>query len=117
MNRNFLKVTTIGSLILPYIAFAQNPQAIEKIINVILNTFNNIIIPLLFVLATVIFLWGVIQYIAKGADEAAQKKAKGLMLWGIIGLAVMLAVWGIVNILIQYFGIGGQGIPVVLPEQ
>ena len=33
------------------------------------------------------------------------------MLWGIIGLAVMVAVWTIVKLLITYFGVGGAGIP------
>ncbi|MBI2056500.1 MAG: hypothetical protein HYT37_03950 [Candidatus Sungbacteria bacterium] len=117
MNRALLKIISVGSLLVPYAAFAQNPQAIEGIINRILDTFNNIIIPLLFVFATLIFLWGVIKYIAKGSEEKEQKAARSLMLYGIIGLAVMLAVWGIVNIIIQYFGVGGQGIPTDIPRQ
>lgn len=116
MKKTLSNILPLGLLLFPYLAFAQNAQAVERIINRVLGTLNDIIIPLFFVLATVIFLWGVIQYVVT-QDEGSQKKAKGLMLWGIIGLAVMLAVWGIVNILIQYFGVGGQGIPTVLPSQ
>jgi len=63
----------------------------------------NTIIGILFVIATLVFLWGVIQFIAKSGDEAARNKAKAIMTWGIIGLAVMAAVWGIVTLIVNYF--------------
>jgi len=93
--------------LLPLVAAA---QSIPVILQNISNTLQTII-GLLFVIATVIFLWGVIQFIAKSGDEAARNKAKAIMTWGIIGLAVMAAVWGIVQILINYFQVGGVGIP------
>ena len=62
----------------------------------------NAIIPLIIGLAFVVFLWGVYKYIvAPGPEE--KSKGKDTIIYGIIGLFVMLAAWGIVNILTQTF--------------
>jgi len=102
----FYPTFILGYSLLPLVAGAQ----IDTILQRTGSTLNNIV-GLLFILATIIFLWGVIQFIAKSGDEAGRAKAKGIMTWGIIGLAVMTAVWGIVTLLIQYFGVGGVGVP------
>ncbi len=94
----------IGYALLPLVASAQTVQTILTNLRTTLTT----IIGILFVIATVVFLWGVVQFIANSGDEAARNKAKGIMTWGIIGLAVMAAAWGITVILITYFGVGAQ---------
>ena len=57
----------------------------------------NQLIGLLFVVATLVFLWGVIRYVIAGGDEDKLKEGRQYIIYGLIGLAVMLAVWGIVN--------------------
>ncbi|TSC79102.1 MAG: hypothetical protein G01um101429_609 [Parcubacteria group bacterium Gr01-1014_29] len=61
----------------------------------------NLIIPFLVLLATVIFIWGIVRYVASGDNEQKVEEAKILIMWGIIALAAMLTVWGFVNILIS----------------
>jgi hypothetical protein len=54
--------------------------------------------------ATLFFIWTVIAYIReKDSKEAANKKSA--MFRGIIGLFVIVAIWGIVRILAQTFGV------------
>lgn len=66
----------------------------------IIALINNVLVPLVFAVAFVVFIWGVFQYfIAGGADEEKRESGKSLMLWGIIGFFVMASVWGLVNIL------------------
>lgn len=66
----------------------------------IIALINNVLVPLVFAIAFVVFIWGVFQYfIAGGADEEKREAGKSLMLWGIIGFFVMASVWGLVNIL------------------
>ncbi len=56
------------------------------------------IIPLLFMLALAVFVWGMVKFIM--ASQSAEKEdGKQFMLWGVIALAVMFSVWGLVNIL------------------
>ena len=110
--RKIIKFSLISNtFLLPLLAFAQEAGAFNDIIIAITDTFNVFIIPALFVLATLLFIWGVIKYIAKSDDEKARAQAKQLMLWGIVGLAVITAVWGVVNLIIIYFGVGDIGIP------
>ncbi|MEK7090121.1 MAG: hypothetical protein AAB930_00885 [Patescibacteria group bacterium] len=95
---NLIRITvSISSMILPFIAVAAASDITD-----ILQQFIGIIsvgINLLMVLATVIFLWGVITYITASGVEEKIKEGRTYMLWGIIGLFVMVAVWGLVAVL------------------
>ena len=73
------------------------------------------VIPLIFALAVVMFVWGVVQYVINSDEEAKKAKGKQFMIWGIIALAVMVSVWGLVAILSNTFGIDTTFIPKVKP--
>lgn len=82
----------------------------------LINAVNNILIPLIFALAFLLFLWGVFVYfIFGGGDEEKREKGKMFMLYGLIGLVVMVAVWGIVNLLISILGVNA-GDQVRIPQ-
>ena len=68
-------------------------------------TISTTIIPLLFSLAVLIFIWGIIQYVIAEDDEGKRKKAKDTIVYGIIGLFVMISIWGLVRILGNTFGV------------
>lgn len=74
------------------------------------------IVPLLFIIAMVVFIWGVLKFIQGSENEETREKGKQFMLWGIIGLAVMLSVWGLVSIFTKSVGLDGKSVPVVLPK-
>jgi len=58
---------------------------------------QNLIIPLLFMLAFAAFIWGMVKFIM--SQQSAEKEdGKQFMLWGVIALAVMFSVWGLVKI-------------------
>ncbi len=67
------------------------------------------VIGILFLIATLVFLWGVIIFIFKSGNETERATANGMMTWGILGLAVMAAVWGITTVLVEYVFGPGQG--------
>lgn len=58
-------------------------------------------------LAILFFLYGVLAYVTAGDSEEKRKKGRDRMIYGIIGIFVMVSVWGLVNILINTFGLGG----------
>jgi len=66
---------------------------IEKIQSEILDP----IIILLFGVAVVYFLYGLLKFIQNSDNEDAQKEGKQHMLWGVIGIFFMIAVYGILN--------------------
>lgn len=63
------------------------------------------LIYLLFALATVYFLYGVFVFI-KNADSP-DKRSEGAksMMWGIVGLFIMVSVKGIINLILRTIGI------------
>jgi len=83
----------------PFITLAQG--AFDDVIGTVSAGLNTIII-FLFLVATVIFLWGVVRYISAAGDEEKTKEARQMIIWGIIFLAVMVAVWGFVNIVLDF---------------
>ncbi|MDP3784599.1 MAG: hypothetical protein Q8R12_00785 [bacterium] len=61
----------------------------------------NLVVPILFLVATIVFLAGVIMYISAGGAEDKIQKGKKYIIFGLIGLFVMVAVWGLVKIIIN----------------
>jgi hypothetical protein len=73
------------------------------------------IIQLLLVVGTVVFMWGVVRYVGAGGDEEKVREGRNLMMVGIIGLAIMISVWGIVKLVTTSFNIGSDKFPNVTP--
>jgi len=99
-----------GALLIPGLAFAQtgpNFGYFTSLFSLALEVLNTYIIPGIIILATIYFLWTVVQYI-KGKDASEQKTNRDRMMQGIIGLTVIVAVWGIVAVITNLVGIGGS---------
>lgn len=64
----------------------------------------NAIIPVLVALGVVYFVWGVVQFVIS-SDEEAKTAGRNRIVFGVIGLAVIIGVWGLVNILRNTFGL------------
>lgn len=68
----------------------------DNITRVIVNP----VIALLFAVGFLVFVWGVIEFMAglSGVGEGAQK-GKNHMLWGLIGMFVMVAAYAILQLI------------------
>jgi uncharacterized membrane protein len=69
------------------------------------ETIVNPAIALLFGLATVVFLWGLVQYVINADDQEARSTGQKHMIYGIIGMVVMVSVFGIITLILDTFGI------------
>lgn len=67
---------------------------IEKIGVQILNPLARLLIAI----AVVYFFWGVAKFIINSDNEQAREEGKKHMIWGIIGLFIMVGVWGIIEV-------------------
>ncbi len=72
-----------------------------KINKNILNPF----LGFLFVLATALFLYGLVRYLIAGDGDKDREVGKRHMMWGIIGMFIMVSVFGIMRIIVNTFGI------------
>jgi hypothetical protein len=84
------------------------PQYLDSIKDFIVGG----LVPLVFAVAFVTFIWGIFLYfIAGGANEEKRDQGKQLAIWGIVAFFVMISVWGIVNVLVGTFGFGNKNAP------
>lgn len=78
----------------------------------ILYIINAILVPVLFALAFIVFLYGVAKaYIFSGGEPEEVSKGHKLVLWGIVAFVVMLSLWGLVNVVASTFGLAGFTAP------
>jgi hypothetical protein len=82
----------------------------------IINIFINIglaIIPFLGAVAFLVFVWGVVRFIKSAGNEQEIKDSKNILIWGVIGLFVLITIWGIIYFLQGEFGFRTGNIPVI----
>jgi amino acid transporter len=95
-------IMLFSSIALPALARVNN---FKDLVNKILIDGLLRPLPMLLVgLAVIIFIYGVITLIfSEGGDK--KEEGKQYMVWGIVGIFVMVSVWGLVNILINTFNL------------
>ncbi len=102
------------SLLAPLFAFAQgagNFSDIDRFVKNIITFMNGTLVPAVFALAFLVFIWGMFKtFILGGHEEETQEDGKKLMMYAIAGFVIMVSLWGIVNLLARGFGFSGQSI-------
>ncbi|KKW41881.1 hypothetical protein A3I46_02255 [Candidatus Kaiserbacteria bacterium RIFCSPLOWO2_02_FULL_54_13] len=78
----------------------------------IIGAINTAVVPAIFAFAFAAFVWGVMRYFfVNGGEEAKRAEGRQFVLWGILAMAVLLSVWGLVNMLLSTLGIAPSGAP------
>jgi len=67
---------------------------LDRIQSVILDP----IITLLFAGAVMYFVWGLVETITSGDDSTKRKIGSNHIMWGLVGIFIMVAVYGILNV-------------------
>lgn len=108
MIRKILASVAVASA--PLVALAQYTpsQGITGLIN-FAHYLTGLILPVLIGVAVVYFIYEVFMYTIAG-DQEKKDAAKGGIVRGIIGIFVMVSVWGLVGILVSTFGTSGSGV-------
>ncbi len=108
------KVIALGLMLAPSFAFAAITD-VGGILSFAMSLLNSATV-LIMAAAVVWFLLGVFKFIKAGGDAEGKSAARNQIISGIVGLAVMASVYGLVNILVNTVGPDNRGItPPVLP--
>ena len=92
--------------------FACGASNICQVASTILYIINFVLVPVLFALAFIVFLYGIVsKYIFSRGDETKVAEGHKLILWGIIAFVVMISLWGLVNVVANTFGLFGYYAP------
>ncbi len=70
----------------------------------ILTNIVNPIITLMVGVAVVYFLWGVFEFVRNAESSDERKKGGEHMLWGAIGLFIMISAYGVLNLILGSIG-------------
>ncbi len=98
-------LTIAGFFALPFVAFAQAPANNLTGLITFAGDILNRLIPVLIALALVIFFWGLVKYIRSGKAAGG----KDIMIAGLVGLFIMVSVWGIIRIAQNTLGVSNAG--------
>ena len=73
----------------------------------LIKTILNTVLFVPFVAALVFLIYGGIRWILSGGDKEGTTKAKETITSALLGLAVVVGSWVLINIVLTFFGIGG----------
>ena len=75
------------------------PAFLGKLETVIINP----IILLMFAFALVYFLYGVFEFVRDADSEDGREKGRQAIMWGVIGMFIMIACFGIIRVVLNTF--------------
>lgn len=78
-------------------------MSFAKLIDNIIAVLGNLTFLILAV-AVLIFLYGLIGYISNSGDESKRKESVQYIIYGLFGIFVMVATWGLVSLLAGFIG-------------
>ncbi|MFA6536350.1 MAG: hypothetical protein WC250_00860 [Candidatus Paceibacterota bacterium] len=81
------------------------PLSLDTIIERVATYIVNPLIALLFALAVLYFIYGVFVYMQGAESEEERTKGGQHILWGAIGMFVMVSVYGIIRLILTTFNI------------
>jgi predicted PurR-regulated permease PerM len=80
-------------------------------IGAIINFINDILFPLALAIAFIFLVWGIVKYfVIGGYSDDGKKNGKDLIIYSVVGFVVILSFYGIINILTNGLGFGGQSL-------
>lgn len=116
MKKYLIGLSPLILTAMPLVAMAQNEQR-----EILTGTAANILdvvrtlTLVTFTLAVVVFGWGIVQLILAAGDPEKIKNAKQFIWWGVIGMAVLASLFGIIAWLRGYFGVEQEETTINVP--
>jgi len=68
------------------------------------------VVGVLIAIALLVFVWGLVMFIANSGHEDRLAEGRRRMMWGVAALFVIVSIWGLVALLQQITGISGANI-------
>lgn len=107
-----MKKFIIGALASsPLLALAQGSPDLGNLATLLrsIGRLVDLALPIVVAIALLAFFWGLAKFIFNAGDEEARKQARATMIWGVIILFVMVAVWGLVRFVGDAVGVTPGG--------
>ncbi len=79
--------------------------SIEGFLNKVNIFILNPLILLVFAIALLVFLYGVLQFIRNADSETGRVEGKKNIGWGLFGMFIMMSAYGLIRIILNTFGL------------
>lgn len=76
---------------------------VDRLIAKIAEHILNPVIGLMFGIAVIFFIYGVIEFITKADSDEGRRTGRNHIIWGILGMFIMLASFGLIEIIINFW--------------
>ena len=98
------KFITVLAILVPSVAMADTIYNADTLTQT-LTRLGNVVIGLLIAAAVIFIIWHAVLFIFKASDPEGRSQHRTGVLWGIVGLAIILSIWGLVGILTSTFNV------------
>lgn len=117
MKKKLYTVALITGALLPTVVFAQGGgyTTVDTFLRK-LKEWIPTLTGIIFGLAIIGFLWGLMKFVFAAGSEDARESGKNIMVWGLVAIFVMASVWGIVRLAQNTFGLQDSNNPIQPPR-
>jgi Type IV secretion system pilin len=92
-------------LLATYPAHAFAAKTFKEVVDTgIVPLFDKFVIPLLYAILFLLFMFGMVRYFFTGGEEN-REKGKSFVVWALIGMVAVFSVWGVVNLLLNVLAV------------
>ena len=78
-------------------------ELLDKMITFIIDPALRVV----FTLGLFLFLWGVVEFLYKLSKGEVSQEGKSHMVWGLVGMLIMVSVYGIIALIVNTFELRG----------
>lgn len=78
---------------------------ISEFLGAISRLILNPLIILVFAIAFVIFLWGIVQFIGSQTADEERSTGKRKIFWGLFGMFIMISAYGLIRLILGTLGV------------
>ena len=79
--------------------------SVASLVSSIDKVIVNPLIFLLFAVALILFLYGIVKLLLSPDNEEVRKTSKSHIMWGLFGMFIMVSVFAIMNIILNTLGV------------
>lgn len=71
----------------------------------------NPILIVIFVAAIIVFVYGLLRFMSKMSSEEERRRGKSSIVWGLLGMFIMVAVFGIIRLILTLLNVSPTNLP------
>jgi hypothetical protein len=98
-------LTAIQSSPAHFQELAATGPTLRDLVAIVVGIVSEGLVPIIIGATVIVFLFGIVRYILKSDSDVKRAEGRKFMLYGLLGLVIILSVWSIVAIFLKVIGV------------